>query len=108
VQPTSAKRPSFPMVIKGELPMITFAPSVAEELARRGSAATAASVGPALRLPAQTQVARPAAGVTPLAGGSDVDRDEILKRHFELMQEFLGNQTRVASLLGDHLKGRRD
>jgi acyl transferase domain-containing protein len=108
VQPTSAKRPSFPVVLKAELPMITFAPSVAEELARRGSTATAASVGPALQAHLQPQLSHPAAGVTPLAGGSSLDREEILNRHFELMQEFLGNQARVASLLGDHLKGRLD
>jgi hypothetical protein len=32
------------------------------------------------------------------------DHEEILARHFALMQEFLENQARISELFGDHLR----
>ena len=103
---------SLPMVLKGDLPMMTFAPSVAEELARKGLPAAAAAVVavrnavPQPAVPAQVPDENPAPPRS--VGGDGVDRKEIVSRHFQLMQEFLGSQARVASLLSNHLEGSQE
>lgn len=124
------KKASFPIILKGDLPMMALEPAFAAELARKGTpnmvpahrpqqntttsnlstspAAKAApgsesapSVAQACRAGTTTRDPRQATAVPP---GDGHQREAILRHHFELMQEFLTSQGRIATLLGEHFK----
>lgn len=102
----ATKKPSHPVVLRGELPMISLDPAFAATLARKGALVAPNAAVQAPASPSQSS-AVPGAAAPRSVHADGAEREAILLRHFELMQEYLRSQTRVTEMLASQVQDDR-